>query len=68
MQVPTIIKSVLLNSKIIPATKQISVCFLQIWEIFCIEQLREKNVICNFIPKLSVCPCVFKHPVTLLLK
>lgn len=59
MQVPIIIKSVLVNSKITSASKQISVFFLQVWEMFCIEQLRIKYVIYNFVPKVSVvCVCI----------
>lgn len=54
MQVPIIRKSVLVNSKITSARKQISVFFPQVWEIFCIEQLSLKNVICNLVPKVSV--------------
>lgn len=54
MQVPIIIKIVLVNSKITSASKQISVFFLQVWEIFCIEQLKLKNAIYNFVPKMFV--------------
>lgn len=67
MQVPVIIKSVPGNSKITSAGKQISVFFAQVWEIFSIEQLRLKNVICNFVPKVGGVH-VFKHPVTLVSK
>lgn len=46
------------NSKITSASKQISVFFLQVWKMFCIEQLRLKNVVYNFVPKVSA-GCVY---------